>query len=170
MRDIDRARETLLHPRATLVVDIDGTLADDRHRAHLRPSTDPHCLRDAPIDAIERYMDPGLVRLDEPITGAARFLAAFNRDVVLVTARWDRLRRTTEHWLEKHFPKLEYRYLLMRREQDARVPSVNLKLHLVTMRASFGGVWLDDDPLMLETAGRAGFVTLKAPEIYEVAR
>ena len=39
-----RARGLLAHPVATLVCDIDGTLADDVGRRHLRPKANPHCL------------------------------------------------------------------------------------------------------------------------------
>lgn len=166
---LDRAREALSRPGAALIVDIDGTLADDRKRAHLRPSADPHCLCNVPKEAIERYMNPRLVREDEPIRGAAEFLASFGREVVLVTARWDLIRGTTTLWVDQHFPRLRYRYLLMRQARDFRKPSVDVKLALVTQRFR-AGVWLDDDPAMLEAADKRGFVPLKAPDIYEVIR
>ena len=151
-----------------LVCDIDGTLADDAARRHLRPKAEAHCLSDVPLEAIRRYMAPGLLELDTPIQGAVPVLTALaTRGLILVTARWESLRAVTMKWLSTHLPTIRPHALLMRRDGDNR-PSVEVKLELVRNAAIGGGVWVDDDPLMLAAAQERGFVPLKAPEIFEV--
>jgi len=168
-----RAERVLQRRGAALICDIDGTLAADVARRHLRPLPDPHCLEGVPIEQIERYMAPELVALDAPIEGASGLVASLLASpgeprLLAVSARWNTLWGTTYHWLEQHYPGLDP-YLLMRRRCDTR-PSVEVKLELVrTYGDCAGGVWLDDDPQMLAAAERAGFVALKAPDIYRAA-
>lgn len=169
---LSRAERALHYSGAALVCDIDGTLAADVARRHLRPMAEPHSLGDLPVERIERYMKPELVALDAPIEGSALLLATLlaspgRPQPVTVTARWSSLRPTTTAWLEKHYPWLRP-LLLMRARNDTRRPSVAVKLELV-LRYYRTGVWIDDDPLMLEAAERHGFVALKAPDIYQAA-
>lgn len=164
------AERALQQRGAALICDIDGTLAADVARRHLRPLPDPHCLEGVPVEQIERYMTPELVALDEPIEGASGLLASLlcgaeHARLLTVTARWNTLWGTTYRWLGQHYPAFDP-YLLMRRRNDAR-PSVEVKLEMVlTYGCCQGGVWVDDDPAMLAAAERAGFVPLKAPEVY----
>ncbi|WP_437567936.1 hypothetical protein [Sorangium sp. So ce542] len=165
------AQRALSRPGALLVLDVDGTLADDVARRHLRPVADPHCLSGLTTAQIDRYMAPELVAMDACVRGAQRFLVSLlrhlplrGRNLAIVTARWDTLRAVTELWLAANYGFLRPCPLLMRRWGDAR-PSVDVKLELV-LRHGAHGVWLDDDPQMLAAAERHGFVTLKAPEVY----
>jgi hypothetical protein len=161
-----RARELLAHPVAALVCDIDGTLARDTARRHLRPKADPHCLAGVEAEAIRRYMAPELVDRDRPVPMADHFVGALGAPrLLVVTARWEPLRSTTASWLARHYPELRYRELLMRQAWDAR-PSVVVKLDRVLQHCRTG-VWLDDDPEMLAVAERHGFVGLKAPDIFD---
>lgn len=170
-----RARRALTHRGAKLICDIDGTLAADVARRHLRPLPEPHCLEGVPTEAIERYMAPELVELDEPIAGAAELLTSLLASpgeprLLMVTARWITLWGATSRWLKRHYRLLQPFLLMMRRRSDER-PSVEVKLDLIRSYGDCtnGGVWIDDDPRMLLAAERAGFVALKAPEIFEVA-
>ena len=163
---ITRAKAILAQHIAALVCDIDGTLALDTVRRHLRPKANPHCLAGVGLEAIQKYMAPELVSRDRPVTMADRFIASLAAPrVFIVTARWEPLRSTTRSWLSRHYPELRYQELLMRPERDAR-PSVVVKLDLVLQQCRTG-VWLDDDPEMLAAAERRGFVGLKAPEVFD---
>lgn len=160
-----QARQLLAYPLATLVCDIDGTLALDTGRRHLRPKAEPHCLAGLGIEVIQKYMAEQLVQHDKPVPGARSFVGVLRAPrVLVVTARWEPLRCTTQHWLAEHYPELRYGQLLMRRERDER-PSVEVKLDLVLQHCRTG-VWLDDDPEMLAAAERRGFVGLKAPDVF----
>jgi hypothetical protein len=162
------AKHALLAPGAVFVCDIDGTIALDAARQHLRPTANPHCLVNVPLAQIERYMAPELVALDAPMPGAAELLTSFERvPILFVTARWEALRRVTKSWLALHYPGLRHRSLRMRRTDDRR-PSVEVKLELVDALEIRGGAWLDDDPDMLAAAERRGFAPLKAPDIYRL--
>lgn len=171
MRAVARAERALQHRGAALVIDIDGTLADDAARRHLRPTTTTHCLDAVPLRKIERYMAPELVARDRPIRDAEWLLASLLAStgdplVVMVTARWEPLRETTTRWLNRHFPWVRHQHLLMRSWGDHCRPAVDVKLELVLEERCGGGVWLDDDPRMLAAAKEHGFVPLKAPEVY----
>ncbi|MGK4001125.1 hypothetical protein WMF31_00770 [Sorangium sp. So ce1036] len=171
MDALTAAKRALACPGALLIVDVDGTLADDVVRRHLRPVPEPHCLGAVPPEQIERYMAPELVALDRCVTGSRLFLLSLilgagraRPNVTVITARWDTLRDITAAWLELHFAFLRPQGLLMRPRGDVR-PSIEVKLELA-LRCGKGGVWLDDDPEMLAVAERHGFVPLKAPEVY----
>ncbi|WP_437671491.1 hypothetical protein [Sorangium sp. So ce131] len=172
MRDaLAQAKRALSRQGALLVIDVDGTLADDVGRRHLRPVPEPHCLGGVSAEQIDRYMAPELVALDACVRGAQRFLVSLlrylplrGRNLAVVTARWDTLRSITELWLAANYGFLRPCPLLMRRWGDSR-PSVDVKLELVLERGTHG-VWLDDDPRMLAAAEQIGFVPLKAPEAY----
>ncbi|AKT38276.1 hypothetical protein [Chondromyces crocatus] len=168
---LDRAKRALQRRGMVLVCDLDGTLATDVARRHLRPRANSACLDGVAPEQIERYMDPKLVALDEPVSGAAELLGSLVASpgaprLLLVTARWNSLWRVTTQWLGRHYPNVRP-FLLMRKRSDTR-PSVDVKLDLVRTYggAAQGGVWLDDDPRMLLAAERAGFVALKAPEVF----
>ncbi|EYF06038.1 hypothetical protein [Chondromyces apiculatus] len=171
---LDRASRALERRGAALVCDIDGTLASDVARRHLRPRSNTSCLAGIGQEQIEQYMDPALVALDEPIPGASGLLASLLASpgeprLLMVTARWNTLWGTTSRWLERHYPSFRP-FLLMRRRSDLR-PSVDVKLDMIRTYGGCdrGGVWIDDDPRMLLAAERAGFVALKAPDIFPAA-
>jgi hypothetical protein len=82
-------------PRALAVFDIDGTVADARHRLHLIAETDQHenwvRFFDAAVD------DPPL---PEGVARAHEFAERY--DIVWLTARPERIRPMTEQWLADH--------------------------------------------------------------------
>ncbi len=81
--------------RAIAVFDIDGTVADARHRLHLiaGPADHEHWVRffDAAVD------DPPLA---EGVARAKELAAT--HDIVWLTGRPERIRGLTETWLERH--------------------------------------------------------------------
>lgn len=139
-------------PTHFAVVDIDGVVADVRHRLHhveLRPRNWAAFFASAESDAL----------LSE---GAAvvRWLAA-DHTIVYLTGRPERFRSQTEAWLGRHgLPDGE---LIMRQDGDRR-PSRLTKIGLLRQLAGRGpvAVLVDDDPRVCAEARRAGFAVLEA--------
>jgi hypothetical protein len=129
------------------IVDIDGVLADVRHRVHFvqsRPKDWDAFFAAAPQDAL---LPQGLAR--------ARDLAQ-RADLVYLTGRPERCRADTEAWLAAHdFPEGR---LLMRPDDDRR-PARRFKLEQV--RALSGGttveIIVDDDAQVVAALLDAGF-------------
>jgi phosphoglycolate phosphatase-like HAD superfamily hydrolase len=136
-----------LAPRPLAVFDIDGVLADVRHRLHHlqdRPQRWERFFR-----AAER--DPVLVE------GAARLRAALDdHDVVYLTGRPERNRRLTEHWLARH--GLPTGPLLMRPDDDHR-PARFYKREVLRRlgRAREVVSVLDDDPAVVDVLAADGW-------------
>ncbi|NYI07686.1 phosphatase domain-containing protein [Allostreptomyces psammosilenae] len=134
------------------VFDLDGTLADVRHRLHFleqRPK-DWDGFFAAAVD------DPPLAH------GVELALAsAAECEVVYVTGRPERCRTDTLDWLTRH--GLPVGQLVMRRGGDrrpARVTKPELLLRLARRRTV--AVVVDDDELVCDAYERAGFQVLRA--------
>ncbi len=95
--------------KSTVVVDIDGTLADIAHRRHHIEG------RRKKWGKFFKEMDRDL-----PIPEVAAKVRALSQDhhIILVTGRPDDYREVTELWLKKH--KIPYQQLYMRKAGDFR--------------------------------------------------
>jgi hypothetical protein len=138
--------------RPLAVIDIDGVLADVRHRLHhlqQRPKD-----WDAFFAAADR--DPPL---PEGLAVVAEL--APEHDVVYLTGRPERLRSVTEAWLAQHgLPRGE---LHMRKHSDrrpARVTKPRLLEQLARRRTV--AVVVDDDTAVCDAYESAGFAVLRA--------
>jgi uncharacterized HAD superfamily protein len=138
--------------RPLAIVDIDGVVADVRHRVHY--------VEQRPKDW-KRFF-AAAVR-DEP---HAEGLAVVDRlredhDIVFLTGRPEHLRADTVAWLDGH--GLPTDQLVMRPEGD-RGPSARFKVralrHLAKGRSV--AVVVDDDDAVVEAMRAAGFPTLHA--------
>jgi phosphoglycolate phosphatase-like HAD superfamily hydrolase len=133
------------------VFDIDGVVADVRHRLHLleqRP-------KDWPAFFAAAADDPGLQQ------GIDRVLAAVaDSEVVWLTGRPTSLRAVTRRWLADHgLPVTE---LIMRSQRDFR-PAPVLKLaELGKLRARHVELFVDDDAKVIDAAAAAGFPAVLA--------
>jgi phosphoglycolate phosphatase-like HAD superfamily hydrolase len=133
--------------RPLAVFDIDGVVADVRHRLHHVES------RPKNWDAFfaEAAADP-------PIPAGVELAQEYARDhdVVWLTGRPQRLRRTTIAWLRHH--GLRAAVLHMRPSRDFR-PAPRFKTEVVTGLAERAeiGVVVDDDPAVVDALGGAGF-------------
>ena len=129
------------------IIDIDGVLADVRHRlVHVerRPKDWDAFFAAAPQDT--------------PLTeGLQRAVDLAERgDVVYLTGRPERCRRDTETWLTDHgFPRAP---VLMRPDHERR-PARYFKLDEVRRlaRTSDVDIVVDDDQLVVDTLAAAGF-------------
>ncbi|MBA3619662.1 MAG: hypothetical protein M3467_03590 [Actinomycetota bacterium] len=139
-------------PRPYAAVDLDGVLADVRHRL-------PHLTghrKDWDAFFAAAPDDPPLA---EGLAVVTRLIA--DHDVVYVTGRPERCRRDTLAWLRRH--GLPPGRLVMRREGDrrpARLTKVALLRRLAGERPV--GLLVDDDEQVCAAARAAGFTVLQA--------
>ena len=136
----------MTEPRPIAVFDIDGVLADVRHRLH-HVDTKPKnwdLFFEAAAD-------------DEPLAeglALAQELSA-DHEIVYLTGRPERTRRDTADWLRDH--ALPPGKLLMRREGDRR-PARMVKLAVARQLADKGrlAIVVDDDPDVVAALTEAG--------------
>ena len=138
--------------RPIAIVDIDGVVADVRHRLHhitTRPK-DWEAFFDAAVD-------------DPPHEQGLRVVRTLARDheIIYLTGRPARLRRATDEWLARH--GIGGHTLLMRADGDRR-PAAQVKVQLLQRlaRTREVAVVVDDDAQVLAAVRAAGFTTFPA--------
>jgi hypothetical protein len=136
----------------TAVIDLDGVVADVRHRLH-------H-LSGRPKDWPAFFASAGDDPLLEEGARTVHALAEGYR-IVYLSGRPERLRSVTEQWLRQH--DLPPGPVLLRPDRDFR-PARRYKLDALDELAESHTVALvvDDDPRVLEDARRAGYDVLPA--------
>jgi len=149
----DRADTTAPAADAAIaVVDLDGVLADVRHRLHhleRRPKDWDAFFAAAPADP---PLAEGFAVVRE---------LASRHEVVYLSGRPERLRRSTEHWLDAH--EAPPGRLVLRRDGDRR-PARQLKVGELRrlQRTAPVAVLVDDDPAVCEAVRAAGFTVFQA--------
>lgn len=139
-------------PRALAVIDIDGVLADVRHRLRFldrRPKDWGRFFGAAPQDPM----------LDVGLETVRRLAEVY--EVVYLSGRPEHCRRDTEEWFVRHdVPQGE---LHLRPHNDRR-PAKDVKVGVLRRLAERApvAVLVDDDVAVLETARKAGFDVLPA--------
>lgn len=134
-----RLRDPYSESSPLAVFDIDGVLADVRHRLHHLEARPPRWERF--FQSADR--DPVLVE------GAERLRAALDEcDVLYLTGRPERTRTLTEHWLAHH--DLPVGPLVMRADDDRR-PARWVKRDVLRKLSTVREVvsMLDDDPAVV---------------------
>lgn len=134
------------------IVDIDGVVADVRHRVHYveqRPKDWKRFFAAAADDAPH----------PEGLAVVGRLVE--DHEVVYLTGRPEHLRRDTETWLQAH--GIGDHRLLMRRSDDRR-PSARFKVEVVRdlARTRHVGIVIDDDVSVIDALDAAGYPTLLA--------
>ncbi|MGC9669175.1 hypothetical protein ACNTMW_21785 [Planosporangium sp. 12N6] len=133
--------------RPLAVFDVDGVVADVRHRLH-------HVAR-RPKNW--RRFFAGAAS-DPPLAPGVELAREYARDhrVVWLTGRPEYLRRVTERWLSRH--DLPVDELLMRPTSDHR-PAREYKAERLRRLGGTGEVAIvvDDDPAVVETLSQAGW-------------
>ena len=127
------------------IFDIDGVVADVRHRTHYLDRWPPDWGRF--FD--EAHRDPLLEQGHALVHAASK-----EHDIVWLTGRPEWLRLLTEDWFDEHdLPQAE---LIMRQMDDFR-PAPYVKVEALRALAPRGiASFVDDDPLVIAAAGRAG--------------
>lgn len=138
--------------RPLAVVDLDGVVADVRHRLH-------H-VEERPKDWDAFFAMAGHDPPHDEGLAVVRHLAR-DHEVVFLTGRPERLRGATGHWLERH--GLGEHRLVMRPGGDRR-PAAQVKLGLLRKLAEGRevAVVVDDDPVVVAAMHEAGYPTLHA--------
>jgi hypothetical protein len=139
--------------RSYAVLDIDGVLADVRHRLHhleRSPKDWKSFFAAAPLDPV----------LDEGMRLAWRLATLY--DIVYLTGRPERCRTATADWLLRNELPRGHQ-LLMRRDDDYR-PGRITKTELLRGLAAVKPVHVlvDDDPTVVQAARQAGFDVIHA--------
>lgn len=149
----------MTEPRDIAVVDLDGVLADVRHRLHhlrTQPKDWDAFFAAAPDDAV----------LDEGRAVAERL--AQDHDLLYLSGRPERCRHDTETWLRSHgLPPGPVR---LRHDGDRR-PARQLKVDQLQRLAQERrvAVLADDDPAVCKAAEAAGFTVFRATWMSEQA-
>ena len=135
------------------VVDIDGVLADVRHRVRFveqRPKDWDAFFAAAPLDPA---LAEGLAAVAEQV--------ALGRAITYVSGRPERCRADTVDWMKRH--GLPPAPLHLRRDDDRR-PARHTKLAIVRTleRTAPVAVIIDDDAAVVEAMRAAGFNVLHA--------
>jgi FMN phosphatase YigB (HAD superfamily) len=139
-------------PRPYAVVDLDGVLADVRHRLHFverRPKDWNAFFAAAPDDPLLEEGRGVVAELDP------------GHEIVYLTGRPERCRKDTLAWLRRY--GLPEGRLVMRRRGDfrpARLTKVELLRQLQVARPV--ALLVDDDPEVCTAAREAGFAVLQA--------
>ena len=177
--------------RLVVVWDIDGTLADNSHRASLlekqcriclhKPLSVAHgsvCSSCGSIDALftseswEAFLDPFLMMKDTPISTAMSILEQFRKSGAsnhFITARsYDAHGLTTAEWLSTKVGRLPDEQLFMRTPEDEGIPaSVYKERALKRLKDEIGDegtfIFFEDHPHVCKMYSNHGLV-IKCPE------
>lgn len=148
-----------------LLIDVDGTLSDHRHRLQLVAGPGK---KDYPAFYQQMVFDP-------PIPEAQSCLFHLterkNIEVRLLTGRPEEYRQVTRDWLDLHFPFLDgaARCALYMRTTGDHTKSTLFKERVVQSLMEEDIVFVDDDERNAEMYGRYG-IYLKAPECWRWLR
>ncbi len=135
--------------RPVAVLDIDGTVADARHRLTLISGTPTH------VDWV-RFFEAADADPLIPAGAAVAHELAAEHPIVWYTGRPERVRTLTEDWLRLH--QLPAGPLLMHGSDDSRLARVVKLEHLDKLRAAAGvALVVDDDPRVVELVAAAGY-------------
>lgn len=146
--------------RPLAIVDIDGVLADVRHRVHFveqRPKNWARFFAAAIDDAAHPEGLAVVAKLTE------------DHEIVFLTGRPEHLRSDTAEWLGRH--GLDAHRLVMRPEGD-RGPSARFKVRALQRlaRQRTVAIVIDDDTQVIAAMRDAGYATLHADwELRDVA-
>jgi hypothetical protein len=135
--------------RPLAVIDIDGVVADVRHRLHL--------VQGKPRRWDEFFAAAGD---DPPLPDGVALVheLAADHDILWLTGRPERNRRLTATWLAAQ--GLPAEPLLMRPDRDFRPARLTKRDQLRTLRAKQEvGIVVDDDPDVIEMLAADGFPT-----------
>lgn len=138
--------------RPLAIVDIDGVLADVRHRVHYVEQSPKDWKRFFAAAAHDEAHPEGLAVVNK---------LAEDHEVVFLTGRPEHLRDDTVEWLRRH--GLQAHRLYMRPEGN-RGPAASFKVDQVRRIAQRRpvAVVIDDDPVVISAMGDAGYITMYA--------
>lgn len=173
-----------------IILDIDTTIANNDHRASLLQREclscltqwvpdSPHCSvcgsgdSRVPQKLWDRFLDPRLVALDEPVQKAQEAISALRGHGIpfhYVTGRSEALRGVTEQWLKQHFEfnPTESELMMRQRSHEGLVASRSKEqslLNLIRKRnlEGYKFFFMEDDPHVFRMYRKYGIV-IQCPE------
>ena len=152
MRPIPPSPLSAPSSRMSAVFDIDGTLANVKHRLHLLQSRPKNWDAFFDLAHWDTQFPQGRCKIQEAIEA--------NLKVVYLTGRPEKTRQATVEWLSKHqFPLACNSNLFMRPQGDFR-PASFVKVELLQRARDLVGdvhVIYDDDEAVVRSLRRAGY-------------
>ena len=145
-----------------VVLDIDGTLANNDHRSHHVDCDNPNW---------DAFLAPDLVGKDIPFSGAIRAIKHFQAlkyKLIFLTGRNEALRDTTMRWLLEHFElDVQESELYMRPLGNMLKPSEYKREQVLAIKQDYGSdlVFIDDDKYLHAVYAEFG-IALHAPECW----
>ena len=139
--------------RPYAVIDLDGVVADVRHRLHF-------------LDSSPKDWDGFFAGIpDDPVLAEGRAVLeqlVGDHEIVYLTGRPEATRAETEAWLTRH--RLPQAMLIMRRPRDRRPARITKPALLrdLTTDGRQVAVVVDDDPQVCAALERAGWPVLRA--------
>lgn len=148
-----------------IVIDIDGTVANNDHRAH-------H-VDNKPKPNWEAFMQPHLVAKDTLVPGAKKAIEHFQElryKVIFLTARHEGLRATTTQWIQEHLGlEVNDDTLIMRNAGNMLKASEYKREQAQSLKTEHPMeqfVFIDDDKYTWASYSDIGLV-LRAPECWD---
>lgn len=152
------------------VIDLDGTVANNDHRAHYVERAEG----DATPKDWEAFLQPHLVEKDTVVEGAieaVRHMERLKWRFIFLTGRRESLRHTSDRWIkEKLGVDITDEQLIMRPTGNILKPTEYKREQIVALRGSHPTadfVFFDDDKYMWPVYAEFGLV-LRAPECWNV--
>lgn len=148
-----------------VILDIDGTLANNDHRSH---------LVDGDQKNWDAFLQPELVRQDAVIATTQAAMKQFQQngwEIVFLTGRNEGLRTATSEWIKEHYGiDTSEKNLMMRPLGDMNKPTdyKRRQLNSLVYRKHVAWLAIDDDPYMQIVYKEFGAITLHAPECWKI--
>jgi hypothetical protein len=148
------------------ISDIDGTVADNRHR---------NWIIDGPNPDWPHYISPDQLIKDSPFPAAQHVIArigAVTEGMFFLTARNDTLRDVTSRWLGEHYWCPDHwlgEHLIMKPVGNDETATQYKHRALKNLKAFYPGryfVAADDDPYMWPVYYSLGILPLRAPDCW----
>ena len=117
----------------SVIIDLDGTISDDRHRRHLIAPRDWRAYHAKCSE--DRYMNPGIIELCD----------SFGAQPVFITARPEAVRMLTETWLLQNVGLNRADYQLLMRPDGNTSPSRLVKQDILLCHSELDAVCAFDN-------------------------
>jgi uncharacterized HAD superfamily protein len=135
----------------SIIVDIDGTIADNTHRQHF--------LETEPKNWEQFFLESHGDLLIEPVAEIVRALEK-QYCILIVTGRSERYRELTKLWLKKY--DIEYSKLYMRAEGEYRLDHEIKEEILIEIRKTYNPILaIDDRQSVVDMWRRNGLICLQ---------
>lgn len=143
-----------------VIMDLDGVICDNSHRAHLVPPEDQRHKNEAWHPFVSACVN------DNPIQAGIDMLRSLKVDnnVVIVTSRQDKFQAETMEWLKNHIPGIDFTgEVIFRPNYDHTHPADYKERVLHSLLDCYERIMfaIDDDPEIIEMYNANGVPTFQ---------